>query len=395
MPESGPHPSPRVVQPSPASSGTLPSQQDGQLADIAKKCLAKIETYKSGQRLPLSKAQCITEIAGILIESTVTPPLEEAEINASLKSYTDIIEAADAVLQRAQLSGNKGRDPEGDRESIGMPPRDRSGSPDDGRTAKRQKVDVDEFPWVQREGISATPLNPSLTATLGLLKLYAQDLKLTKSSILTSPRAPQFPHSEWASILTGAMVNLDHVLSGMHAVSNDNREVELIGGIQLKYGAAEAAKKVKNSGDWSQAFRVYTKAVTFVFPHRKEELEDYAEQVASLFAVVTEANHPIVINYDKAVRTRVGDVRNLLLTDRSEFEDLRLYWLHPLGQGFRDTSAGITPNRSTKPSFRTDEDCLRFNDGKCPNKASGCKYRHRCSGCGGKHAKRDCDKGGA
>ena len=89
---------------------------------------------------------------------------------------------------------------------------------------------------------------------LTLLKLYVQDLKLTKSSILTSPRMPQFPHLEWTSVLTGAIVNLDHVLLGMHAVSNDNREVKLIRGIQLKYGAAEAAKKVKNSGDWLQAF---------------------------------------------------------------------------------------------------------------------------------------------
>ena len=43
------------------------------------------------------------------------------------------------------------------------------------------------------------------------------------------------------------------------------------------------------------------KAVILVFPHRKEELEDYTEQVATLFVVVTKANHPIVINYDKAV----------------------------------------------------------------------------------------------
>ena len=112
---------------------------------------------------------------------------------------------------------------------------------------------------------------------LTLLKLYAQDLKLTKLSILTSPCTPQFPHSERTSILTGVMVNLNHVLSGMHAISNNNQEVELIGGIRLKYGAAEAAKKVKNSGDWSQAFQVYMKAVVFIFPHRKEELEDYAE----------------------------------------------------------------------------------------------------------------------
>ena len=170
------------------------------------------------------------------------------------------------------------------------------------------------------------------------------------------------------------MVNLNHVLLGMHAVSSDNQEVILIGGIQLKYGAAKVAKKVHNSGDWSQAFQVYTKVVSFVFPHRKEELKDYSEQVAALFAVVTEANHAIIINYDKAVSTRVGDVRNLLLTNRSEFEDLRLYWLHPLGQGFRDTGAGVAHDHSPKSSFRSDDDCLRFNNGKCPNKASSCKY---------------------
>ena len=45
-----------------------------------------------------------------------------------------------------------------------------------------------------------------------------------------------------------------------------------------------------------------------------------------LFAVVTKANHTIIINYDKAVCTCIGDMHNLLLTDRSKFEDLRLYW---------------------------------------------------------------------
>ena len=144
-----------------------------------------------------------------------------------------------------------------------MDPRDRSDSLDEGQAFKRQKVNVDTFPWVQHKRIL-----------------------------------------------------------GMHTISNNNREIKVIGGIQFKYGAAEAAKKVKNAGDWLQAFCVYMKAVAFVFPHRKEELEDYTEQVASLFTVVTEANHPIIINYDKAVRTGVEGVQNLLLTDKSEFEDL-------------------------------------------------------------------------
>ena len=310
-------------------------------------------------------------------------------------SYTDIIDAVDAAIWQVEWVGYHGRafgqiEEEPDR--VG--PRDRSVTSDEGQTTKRQKVDVNTFLWVQRERISAMPLNVSLTAMLTLLKLYAQDFKLTKSSILTSPRMPQFPHLEWMSVLTGVMVNLNHVLSGMHAVSNNNWEVELIGGIQLKYGAAEAVKKVKNSGDWLQVFQVYMKAVILVFPHRKEELEDYTEQVATLFVVVTEANQPIVINYDKAVWTHIGDVQNLLLTDKSEFKDLWLYWLHPLGQGFRDTNSGSTSNHSPRTSYRSNDDCLKFNDGKCTNKASSCKYRHRCAGCRGRHSKKDCGKGG-
>ena len=86
-----------------------------------------------------------------------------------------------------------------------------------------QKVNIDTVPWVQQESILATPLNTNLTAMLALLKLYTQDLKLIKSSILTSFCVPQLSHKlEWLSILTGVMVNLDHVLSGMHTISNDN-----------------------------------------------------------------------------------------------------------------------------------------------------------------------------
>ena len=194
-----------------------------QLSKIMRKCLAKIKAYKSGSCLPLVKAQCITDIARILIELTVTPPLAVSEINTSLLSYTDIIDNVDESLWQAERSGIWAENQEEDNhESIRLPPQNRSGTPDEGRTTKRQRVDSDEFPWVQQEGLSATPLNPSLAAMLTLLKLFMQDPKLAKASILTSPRAPQFPHSEWSSILTGSMVNIDHVLLGMHAVSSDN-----------------------------------------------------------------------------------------------------------------------------------------------------------------------------
>ena len=77
----------------------LPSQTNDQLSELAKECLAKIEEYKQGPRLPLKKAQCITEITELLLKMHVTPCLTNSEVNTSLLSYTDIIDAADAAMR--------------------------------------------------------------------------------------------------------------------------------------------------------------------------------------------------------------------------------------------------------------------------------------------------------
>ena len=63
------------------------------------KCLAKIKEYKQGLQLPLKKAQCNTEITELLLETHITPCLTDSEVNASLLSYTDTIDATDAAIQ--------------------------------------------------------------------------------------------------------------------------------------------------------------------------------------------------------------------------------------------------------------------------------------------------------
>jgi hypothetical protein len=50
--------------------------------------------------------------------------------------------------------------------------------------------------------------------------------------------------------IIGAMVNLNHVISGSFAVSSDNHDIEVVGGTQFKFGAVKAIKQVKTSGDW-------------------------------------------------------------------------------------------------------------------------------------------------
>ena len=44
-------------------------------------------------------------------------------------------------------------------------------------------------------------------------------------------------------------------------------------------------------------------------------------------------SHSHIISLDKAIRVRVGECRDLLLSDHAKFDDLRLYWLNPIGVG--------------------------------------------------------------
>jgi hypothetical protein len=141
------------------------------------------------------------------------------------------------------------------------------------------------------------------------------------------------------------MVDLDHVISGTFAVSNDNRDVELVGGMEFKFGVAKPSKHVKSSGDWFIAWGAYSKAVAFVFPHRKEELDVYAQRILGLFAATAPSNHNAIINLDKGIRARTRESRSVSLTDNAEFDDLMVYWLNPIGAGGQPSRDGTSKGK--------------------------------------------------
>jgi hypothetical protein len=129
------------------------------------------------------------------------------------------------------------------------------------------------------------------------------------------------------------MVDLDHVISGAFVVSSDNCEVEVVGGIQFKFGTSKAVKQVKTTGDWFIAWGLYTQAAAFTFPHRRSEFESYGTQILSLFAPMALDSHSHIISLDKAIRVWVGERHDLLLSNHAKFDDLILYWLNPIGAG--------------------------------------------------------------
>jgi hypothetical protein len=358
-----------------------PDEQPSPSSQVSKKCLDHVEKYRKGARKPVDKAATIQNIVSLL--AGTTPELTEDELNDSLGTYLKILEQQDQAIVDAMTSGEPLRPETVDVTPIGSK---RAASPgQQTTTGKKQKQDDSNFPWVVRERLSDSKLCESLESTLALLRVFAKDPKFAKSSVVNSAHAPPFPHSEWTNILAGSMADLDHVISGSFAVANDNRDVELIGSMELKFGVAKPIKRVKTSGDWFIAWGAYTKAVVFVFPHRKEELELYGTRILSLFAATTAFNHLSIVNLDKGIRARVGESRNLLLMDHAAFDDLRLYWLNPLGGGVQPLQEGMKKGR--EPGYQDDEPCYKWNAGECNKKASECRHRHFCELCHGSHRK--------
>lgn len=133
-----------------------------------------------------------------------------------------------------------------------------NGSDDNKSATKRAKSDQTElYPWVIREAINPPNLSPILRQTQTMLKLYSRDPKQAKSSLLLSGSCPQFPDTEWTNLLAGRAVDLDHVLSGIHSITHEERRTERFRKFELIVGPSILAKTVKTHGEWIIAWNTH------------------------------------------------------------------------------------------------------------------------------------------
>lgn len=158
---------------------------------------------------------------------------------------------------------------------------------------------------------------------------------------------------------------------------------ENFGSFEIVTGPAAPSRIIKSHSDFTVAWERYIEAATFVFPHRKRELDDYGKYIKQLFTSVPEELHGRVIHFDKAVRLRVAQRRDLMLTDHYRFSDLYTMWIQYAGPS---SSSSISQNRrgggggSNTPSKKR-EACNRWNNGICPNSAATCSRSHICNIC--------------
>ncbi|KAJ3858253.1 hypothetical protein EV359DRAFT_69161 [Lentinula novae-zelandiae] len=169
----------------------------------------------------------------------------------------------------------------------------------DPQSASRRKIDETVLPWLNRASLSE-----SLEKTRVILANLAREPKYARCTIQSQPDCPVFSTEDWDDIVNGKPARFDHIFSSMHATTLDERQTQKVGEVEFKFGPPVPGKRVNNSGDWQIVFAKYSKALTFVFPHRADELKRYSEHIVRLFGALPELDHDKVINYDKAIRYR-------------------------------------------------------------------------------------------
>jgi hypothetical protein len=214
------------------------------------------------------------------------------------------------------------------------------------------------LPWEIEEVVSPAKLRPELRQTRELLKLYMEDFRAVKASLAVSLKRPEFPETEWDSIIRGRVVDLNKVLSAMFIVGFDMKKTEHMGSLEVRFGQTTPIKKVTTLREWEMAWGRTCRAICYAFPHRKDELELYGEHISGLFKAINLQYHGRIILYDQSVRARAACWNDILLSDFSRFEDLRTMHISSLGAGLPTNKWGDqSPNQDRQPVVKTDQPC--------------------------------------
>ncbi|KAG0699423.1 hypothetical protein DFH29DRAFT_784351, partial [Suillus ampliporus] len=372
------------------------------------RCSELINQYRLGQN---GKVSTVLSIREILVDSLAVR--SGRDINDALDVFIGMLDGIDSskrtASERAQQSEGRMPEEEAERENRGSSDaeeseagskrtRDESVSEGDEQPlSKRGKtVGVSKFPWMQRRTEALATLPSDIRETYEQLENFAADPKNVVTNILSTPGCPPFPPSEWLNIVWWKYVDLGKVLDSAHTTELDPKKTHVIDDeIELALQVSKSSGGIKTSSDHNIAFSMYTEAIAFVFPQRRNEYVQYHTYLSWLFHAMEVRLHSRVIEFDRSIRNQVAMQRNLRLTDHSEFEHLRTTFLTSFGIGSNSTSStsgsrGRT-NRREGNSGR-DDPCHKWNRGTCSKSDSECRFAHCCDwrGCRGAHRKSEC-----
>jgi hypothetical protein len=246
-----------------------PKEASGTATTITTKCLDVVEQYRAGT---ISKGNAIYEF-------TKTIPIGEVgaadSAGKTLESYVSMLEDWDRerTLSDADEQREEGQDRPGSDIDLGSHKRaERSDGGEfddecDEPVHRRPKIDPEQFPWAVTDRVEGSIMRDECAATRDLVANYTLDIKLAKAHLLNSGAAPEFPDSEWKTILSGHAVNLDAVFSGRYSTELDPKVSHEIGDFTISTREVTTSKSIKSAGDWFIAWNQTAAATAFAFPH--------------------------------------------------------------------------------------------------------------------------------
>lgn len=389
------------------------------------KISAELEKYR---RTQCSEEDAIGTICELIFSEGAAAGVEASKCREAFRSYIETIRAISKDLQRrdpisvgahgngADARDDHERDDTSNHNGNNDPPTltfgtnadpsggeverrlrrsrdemEEDGGDDDERASKRT-FSEELLPFVSSSSIGSNlPLD--LVETNKLKRNYRADLPTSLQRLHDAVNLPQFPRPLWKDILQGYYVDFDKLLSTTCSISGDATESKRLGDFEIHSDTVKITRRVTDKLEWSEAYSMWADAVKFAFPCRKKELIAYGATISKLFSGTASRFHCTILDYDRAVRTRVGRSNDFQLTDTAEFDDLAKAHMSPIGAAAQSVfgyEARIpkAPRLPNPPS--SGEICKRFNAGR---KHDRCPHKHICGSCGSpEHGLLDCPR---
>ena len=247
-----------------------PEEAGDQSSTVARRCIEIVEQYRTET---ISKGDAIYEFAKAIPvgeDGTTESP------GKTLESYISMLDDWDRkrTLSEADEQREEAQNEKNDSDARDKGHKRAERDVDDEYDAecnepihRQPKIDPEQFPWSVSDRIEGSTLRDECATTRNLIANYSLDVKLAKAHLLNSGAAPEFPDTEWKSLLLGLAVNLDAVFSGRYSTEHDYKVSHEIGDFTISTREVSTSKSVKTAGDWFIAWNQATAATTFAFPH--------------------------------------------------------------------------------------------------------------------------------
>ncbi|KIL54271.1 hypothetical protein M378DRAFT_63633, partial [Amanita muscaria Koide BX008] len=343
---------------------------------IISECEKIVEQYHKGD---IDRTEAVLKLALTIPDSTtVGSPGSDA-----FAQYHARLEEED---ERNQSAARKGKNAQIPRAQT-PPTRSfvRAASPSDDFNIKRVKLDEQFLPWVSADSDAEQRLGENLNRTRLQLAEFQKDPRTVLNSVLNATHRISFPESEWLAIIKGHSVNFDKVHSHRLSLASSYKATRRIAqGLDFVIEDPEPPNKVRSQGDWENVWYLFFQACTFIFPHRADELRAYHEWIHHRFEACNQSIHQRVINLDNKIRTFAASRRDVALDQPSKFSHFEGSYLHEWGTGHAAASRSqekTFSGGSTSGAGKVQAACNRFNEERCKNTSTTCRYLHVCSKC--------------